>query len=301
LSKRKWPFAEAKPDLPAGEAVEDETELPLPVPSGPSVGQQLRAAREAASLDIQEVARTLKFSVRQIELLEADDYDALPGNTIVRGFVRSYGRFLKLDVEPLVHMLDERTPSITADVRPPENMGTAKQPWESPQVPLLAALLLALVILAAVASALWHFYGPALTKSRDALLSPAALPQAPPVVAEPVETPMILPPRDAAVFPAEAGPSATPGLAPVMPPVEIPPPRLVFVFSDRSWIEVTDGTRKIIHSGEHLAGSQLKLDGVPPFDLVVGNPTKVKLAYGERSIDLAPHTRADVARLKVEQ
>jgi hypothetical protein len=42
------------------------------------------------------------------------------------------------------------------------------------------------------------------------------------------------------------------------------------------------------------------LSGKPPFDVVVGNAGKVKATYGEREIDLAPHTRADVARLKIE-
>lgn len=297
MSKKKGRVADAEA---AGIAMSPLAEIvDLPHPAGPGVGQQLRDAREAAGLDIQEVARTLKFHPRQIELLEGDDFDALPGNTFVRGFVRSYARFLKLDAERLVHQLDARAPSLTADVRPPDNMGAAKQPWDVQRVPLALTAGILLVVMAAVAFALWHFYGPALSKFRDGMSFPPPAPPAAPVATPlPVDNPAVLPPRDdAAVVPA-----ATPGAvdSPAALPPEALPPRLVFVFSDRSWIEVTDGTRKIIHSGEHQAGSQLKLDGVPPFDLVVGNPTKVKLAYGERSIDLAPHTRADVARLKVE-
>jgi cytoskeleton protein RodZ len=78
-------------------------------------------------------------------------------------------------------------------------------------------------------------------------------------------------------------------------------PTLVFVFEDRSWLEVMDASKQIIHTGENPGGSRLTLTGKPPFDIVVGNAGKVKLSYGERSIDLAPHTRAEVARLKLEE
>ncbi len=294
MSKKKRFFADAEPEIQLVDSATEEAVSIAPVPSGPTVGQQLRAAREAAKLDIQEVARTLKFSPRQIELLEADDYAALPGNTIVRGFVRSYGRFLKLDVEPLVRMLDARTPRVTADVRPPDNMGTARQPWEGRQVPVIVAIFIALLGLVVVSLGLWHFYGPALTKPIDPTSPPTAVQQLSPTVSVPVESPVVEPASLVA-----AGDSAAPGMPPVVPG-DNAQPRLVLVFEGRSWVEVMDAMRQTIHSGENLAGSQLKLDGRPPFDLVIGNATRVKLAYGERTIDLTPHTRADVARLRVE-
>ncbi|MFN6961162.1 MAG: helix-turn-helix domain-containing protein, partial [Rhodocyclaceae bacterium] len=83
-----------------------ETLSPLPE----TVGAQLRAAREAAHLTYDDVARALKFSPRQIAALEADDYAALPGATIVRGFVRNYARLLKLDAAPLLQQLDAVLP-----------------------------------------------------------------------------------------------------------------------------------------------------------------------------------------------
>lgn len=81
-----------------------------PVVAQPSVGQQLRAARLEAKLSITDVAQALKFSPRQIELLEQDAHADLPGMTIVRGFVRSYSRLLKLDTTALLKILDEASP-----------------------------------------------------------------------------------------------------------------------------------------------------------------------------------------------
>lgn len=51
-----------------------------------SVGQQLPAARLAKSLSADDVAKALKLSLRQVESIEGDDWQSLPGNTIIRGF-----------------------------------------------------------------------------------------------------------------------------------------------------------------------------------------------------------------------
>ncbi len=64
---------------------------------GLSVGVTLREAREQLGLSVNDVSNRIKFSSKQIEWLEADDFVRLPEATIVRGFVRSYARLLKLD------------------------------------------------------------------------------------------------------------------------------------------------------------------------------------------------------------
>lgn len=260
-----------------------ETVVDEPVVQQLSVGQQLRAARLAAKLSITDVAQTVKFSPRQIELLERDQYDALPGMTIVRGFVRNYARMLKLDTEVLLKQLDATSPLMITDVRPPDNMGLAGMDGDrhtmGPMVSLAIVVLLAALMLAG-----WHFLGPkpvTSTHSANASVPAAASPS-------PVAT--------LQAVPSEATNDSASTAAPVFPL----PPGLNFVFEGRSWLEVADADAKVLHSAENPAGTQLSLSGKPPFDVVIGNATKVKLTYGERVIDLLPYTRADVARLKVE-
>lgn len=284
------------------EAVQNPAEIISETPSSVSatipVGSQLRAAREAARLSFDEVAHALKFSPRQIELLEADDYAALPGVTIVRGFVRGYARLLKLDPEALLWQLEAALPSAPVEVRPPDNMGIASQPRGlrefSPVVTVAIVLLLAALLLA-----LWHFFGPAAPHATT-MTSPAT------VTGQPLDTP-------AQASEQAANPVSTPGASPVavpagenaMPPQANPvtdatTPTLRFAFADRAWVEVTDANRQLLHSGENPGGSQLTLTGRPPFDIVIGNASKVTLTYGEKSVDLAPHMRAEVARLTLE-
>jgi len=70
-----------------------------------SVGSVLRATREAHGLTIPDVAERIKFSVKQVEALEADNLSILPQGTFLRGFVRSYARALNLDELPLLAMM----------------------------------------------------------------------------------------------------------------------------------------------------------------------------------------------------
>src|SRR6185295_12734548 len=61
---------------------------------------------------------------RQLEALEQERFEALPGGTFVRGMVRAYARLLKVDAEPLLGRLAERfdapdTDSLAARYRQP--------------------------------------------------------------------------------------------------------------------------------------------------------------------------------------
>src|SRR5689334_7063572 len=72
------------------------------------VGAELQRAREARGLALAEVAQQLKFAPRQLEALEQDRFDLLPGGTFARGMVRNYARLLKIDPEPLVRSVGDR-------------------------------------------------------------------------------------------------------------------------------------------------------------------------------------------------
>ena len=61
------------------------------------LGSELRRQREKKNLSIGEVSERLKLPARQIEALENGQYENLPEPVFVRGFLRSYGRFLDLD------------------------------------------------------------------------------------------------------------------------------------------------------------------------------------------------------------
>ena len=72
--------------------------------------QELRMHREKKGLSIGEVSERLKLPTRQIEALETGDYDLLPETVFVRGFLRSYGRFLDVDDQLLTQAVEKIAP-----------------------------------------------------------------------------------------------------------------------------------------------------------------------------------------------
>lgn len=73
-----------------------------------SIGAELARAREERGLSISDVAQQLKFAPRQLEALEQDRFEQLPGGTFARGMVRSYARLLKIEPDPLLDRIAGR-------------------------------------------------------------------------------------------------------------------------------------------------------------------------------------------------
>ncbi|OMH30922.1 RodZ domain-containing protein [Motiliproteus sp. MSK22-1] len=67
-----------------------------------SAGQRLKSAREARNLSIEDVSARLNISAKYIRALEELDFESLPGLPFVRGYIRSYARFVELSGDELV-------------------------------------------------------------------------------------------------------------------------------------------------------------------------------------------------------
>lgn len=63
------------------------------------LGELFRSTRQSKGFSIGEVAERLKLTPHQITALEQGNHDGLPEAIYVRGFVRSYARFLGLEEE----------------------------------------------------------------------------------------------------------------------------------------------------------------------------------------------------------
>src|ERR1700740_2633690 len=83
----------------------ETAELGAP-PAGAGPGRMLARLRAERKLSVADVAQRLKYGVRQIEALEAEEFDRLPGATFVRGMVRGYAKLLEIDPEPILASLE---------------------------------------------------------------------------------------------------------------------------------------------------------------------------------------------------
>lgn len=269
-------------------------------------GSRLKAERESRGLSIGEVAHALKFGIRQIEALESDNYDSLQGSTFLRGFIRSYARYLRLDDAPLLALLDASAPQTQAEIVAPTNMGEATtQPFiERNQKWLM--LVMALVVVVAV-GAYWFTLNekheeetPAQTATEEKAQEAGNVAQ-PPVLAP---VPVAVQPDPVAPANTTTPPSSTAPVAPAAPAVPAAPApgekQLSVDFDGRSWVEIKDANQRVVFTGEYGAGTHQVVTGKPPFQLWIGKASAVRIHYNDQKVNLQPHARDEVARLTLD-
>jgi cytoskeleton protein RodZ len=122
------------------------------------IGNSLREARLRQGLDFPEIEQATKIRPKYLRALEDEQFDILPGQTYVKGFLRTYAEYLGLDGQLYVDEynsryihVDEETP---LRARSTSSLGRAGPRFES-SVVLVA--LAAIGILTLLVFAAWRF------------------------------------------------------------------------------------------------------------------------------------------------
>jgi Helix-turn-helix domain len=89
-----------------------------------AIGSSLKDARLRMGLDLPTAAEATKIRTRHLQALEDEQFDVLPGQTYVRGFLKTYADFLGLDGQLYVDEYSSRfwvnedgTPTMRRKVR----------------------------------------------------------------------------------------------------------------------------------------------------------------------------------------
>lgn len=312
----------------------DNTQSDYGVYNSSRCGGALRTARENQGLSIQDIASRLRLSPKQVESIEADNFAALPEPTIVRGFIRNYAKQLKISAEPLLDAYNVLVPN--PDLHRLILMPSANMKMTSLKKPKSSRYLLA-VLATVLCLGVWLFYqnyvakpspnalGEAVnggtvsgesTPSESALgksaLSTDLLPEAALPAAEresdlKISTELTLPAPVADANVSNAAPVATILPVPAKPAVTAPiapsangKTKLEFNATQETWVSVIDASGREIYNKIIFAGSRESIDVTPPVNVTVGNAAATSLSMSGKSVDLAPHSRQNVARIKLE-
>jgi len=282
-------------------------------------------------MSVSEVAQRLKFSMRHIEALEADRYDALPGGPYARGMVRTYAKLLGIDAAPLLDALPRPADAGEAPMQPRDMSVPFPQDAHSgSRLYLLLSMLIIVAVVVVLAE--WFLRSQRDVAAPEPAIESAAKAETPPAPAfaaaadsaatpAPSEAQGAQPPADAGAPPAvatEPAPPASstqttetmsstnlnattpPGQSAAAAPLAPGKSRLTFNFELESWVEVTDGKGAVILSAINPAGSEKVVVGTPPLSLVIGNASGVRLTFNGEPVTLKPHRSSDVARLTLE-
>jgi len=260
-------------------------------PGSAGIGRRLKQAREARGLSLADAAQALKLTQRQVDALESEQFERLPGTAFARGFLRNYARLLRLEPEPLIADFEAVHAGDAVELRQVSNArgalpsGRGRGPSAVPAA-LAAAALLGVVV------AGWYFDWFRQPKPLVPLDSTAPVAVLPPVAAPA--------PGEAAPQPAAPATEAASAAAALPPPPPDGLERLAFTFDEEAWVEVRDASGEIIYSRISKPGSTQEVQGKGPFAVVVGNAPAVKLSHNGQPVDLAPYTKVSVARLTLQ-
>lgn len=272
-----------------------------------SVGAQLRRAREARGMTVEGVGAAIKLAARQVEAIEADAYAELMNPTYARGFIRNYAALIGLDPKALLAQLDQQQVRATPQLVEQADVGVAMPVQSSRRKWLLPLLALSVPVVVAIALYVWSEFwtappGESVQVEQEAVMPP------PDAVAEP-ETEAATPSVDAQAADAVTTEATLAAALPDAPPPSaesagVPPVtgqrQLAFTFAADSWVEIRDAQDRIILSELNRAGSSRSVGAVFPVSLVIGNAKSVRLSIDGTPHDLAPATKVDVARLRLE-
>lgn len=90
------------------------------------LGDILRKERERQNLTVKDIERDTSIRGLYISAIENGEYDLLPGEVYLKGFIRSYAEYLKLDGAALLQQYYAEKGPIETPVNPVDNNEAVK-------------------------------------------------------------------------------------------------------------------------------------------------------------------------------
>lgn len=212
----------------------------------PALGEEFRSAREARGLSVSDVAEQIHIRSVYLAAIENEEWTSIGAPVYVRGFIRTYARFLGLDGEAAVARFNDAVPA----ARPSSHAAPMPATLRERAGPSPWVLLGALVALVLVGYVIYEYV---------TLKQPGAGP----VAVQPSSAP------GGSQSPAPAGGAVPASAAPTSSPTPAPHHQLAVRLVQRSWLRVAvDGQTKL--EGIYPAGTSKSFTGKIA-DLRVGN------------------------------
>lgn len=223
-----------------------------------TVGQELRQAREAAGLSVQDVADRTKVRPGLLALIEADDHDRLPALTYSIGFVKAYARTVGLD--PIAAGERYRQESQKGD---PVPTMVDMQPLDSRRMPSKRLVAAVSGLLMLVLGLFWAWGA--------GWLTPAAPPA--PVVAD-AATNMPAAPEDDFADANAAMPAPVDALA-----------QVTLTAKTEAWVKISDAVSgETFFMGTMTPAQMLSLPPGKPWVLRTGRAGALEVKVGDKAI-----------------
>lgn len=298
-----------------------------------SPGKMLLQARLQAGLTQEQVAKELYVTVYKVKALETDDYSRLSSDTFARGYIRAYANLVKVDVVVILTaydtLMERLQPKVSVQKQVPAvGENSHRGAWQF--LAVIGVFFIALwlisvwffdnhsddqyVVTVATSSSSAEAVSSGVSSSLTVseINKSGALVAAPGVVVSGSGSASSIAALNAQVV-ASASVSnvvstgAISSVA-VVESVTVEPSssakktsldELSFSFREESWLEVSDSRGDVLATELQPAGSQLKLVGLAPFDVKLGNAPAVDISLNGKKMDVNPLMGSKVLTLKI--
>jgi cytoskeleton protein RodZ len=284
-------------------------------------GEILRQAREAAHISAREMADRLHWMPSHIGAIEENRFDELRGVAFVRGYLRTYGKMLGVSEQSLLFAFDAMImPEQTAES---DSTAVSQETlWQRPGVGIAIGIAAAFLLVLLFWWSQDDASLPVVTAVQEAaapqvddagVVTPTELPtqgtDAPAPETDTLEPqePQLpergLPEQESEPIELAEEPGADQSAAQLTATpesaVSAADALLQFTFSGECWLEVRDANDALIYANLRQAGDVLRLDGQPPFNVLVGDSHKVLLKYRREDFQIPTRPGRTVARFSV--
>ena len=312
----------------------------IPVSADLAPGVLLREARERLNLSQDDIASKLKLAARQINAIEAGDWNSLPERTFTRGFMRSYARLVGLNPDIVGLDRSPSQPQTGGELKPtPEAIGEVTMEhnrgksgaarWAVPVV--LVAVLAAGVtyfqwgeLLGLGALKAGSLFGQSsatkpplatanatnasaaagvnVTSGPDAAAAAPATAVPGGEIASSAAGALLLPPPPLGAQAASGAPAApaVATLAPSAPLLAVSGNEKRIVITFKGKSWTEVRSKGDVIYSEASLPGTKEFNGVPPLSFIVGNASNVALSIDGKPYDMSSLTRNDVARFRIE-
>lgn len=256
-----------------------------------SVGEILRRTRMHYGQSVYDIERALRIKASQIQAIESDSIEKLPGRVYALGFVRSYSEYLGLDGDKMVGLFKKQAgrhatqPELHFPVAASES-----------KVPSVAVILLSLTLLLIVAAIAWQYQN---SSKQEATIPPVPEHLQKGGISGSEDVAKVVKPEGfiGPQLPGEAvgkQEDSTDSLS-VSTPVpnmtegvtvhqETEEPSIILTINESSWVEIKDQNGEPVVSRVLKAGDQYFVPNRPDLTMSLGNAGGVGLEINGQTV-----------------
>lgn len=225
-------------------------------------GEYLRQVRIAQQRELSDAASDLSIPVKTLTALEQDDYKSLPEATFIKGYYRTYAKYLKVDASSIIQRFDEiyqndtgLLPNHALNNSPIKIMGKLPGSNSDRNKKWFKRLVIGFAVLLAIAIAVMAIQNWSSSTTNETEITPAE--------------------SDVQVLSLDNS-------------TVVSGDQLRLDFKRPTSIHIVDSTGKVLATGRQAAS--VTLNGETPFQIRLDDASAVSLTLNNEEIGLSPYT-----------